>query len=316
MRVARCPSALGFTAWPIMAAVRTTERGDAVGGSPIIRYDEMLAPDASAQLPSWHVRRSRSASMIHVRNLTKSYDDLRRGKFMALRGISFDARAGEVFGLLGPNGAGKTTAMRILSTVLRPTSGTALVNGYDVVTQPSQVRHQIGFVSANTGVYDRMTAWEMVGYFGRLYGLQEDALRDRMEDIFERLKMNDIRDRLGAKMSTGMKQKVSIARAIVHDPPVLIFDEATSGLDVLVARALLRTVAELRDMGKCIIFSTHIMREAEKLCDRIAIIHGGQVLLEGSLDELQREHQQSDLEELFYQLIAARGEESPAETMS
>jgi len=252
--------------------------------------------------------------MIHVRDLTKSYDDLRRGKFMALRGISFDARAGEVFGLLGPNGAGKTTAMRILSTVLRPTSGTATVNGYDVVTQPSLVRHQIGFVSANTGVYDRMTAWEMVAYFGRLYGLKDDQLRDRMEDIFERLKMNDIRDRLGAKMSTGMKQKVSIARAIVHDPPVLIFDEATSGLDVLVARALLRTVAELRDMGKCIIYSTHIMREAEKLCDRIAIIHDGQVLLEGPLGEIQREHQQNDLEELFYQLIAARTGQNPIDS--
>lgn len=242
--------------------------------------------------------------MIHVRNLTKSYADLRRGEFVALAGISFDAGRGEIFGLLGPNGAGKTSALRILSTVLRPTRGEASINGFDVATQPERVRHQIGFVSCNTAVYDRMTAWEMVAYFGRLYGLQEELLRERMESLFERLKMQDIRDVLGAKMSTGMKQKVSIARAIVHDPPVLIFDEATAGLDVLVARALLQTVSDLRDQGKCIIFSTHIMREAERLCDRIAIMHRGHILAEGTLPELQEQHCEHDLEELFFQLIS------------
>ncbi len=247
--------------------------------------------------------------MIHVHQLTKSYADLRRGSFEALKGISFDAHAGQIFALLGPNGAGKTTALRILSTVLRPTSGTVRVNGYDVVTQPSLVRHQIGYMSAGTGVYDRMTAWELVEYFGRLYGIADDELKEHMEDIFGRLQMNDFRDLLGAKMSTGMKQKVSIARAIVHDPPVLIFDEATAGLDVLVARALLKTVAELRDMGKCIVFSTHIMREVEKLCDQVAIIHRGQVLAGGSLDELRELHHENDLEELFYQLIARHDEQ-------
>ncbi len=241
--------------------------------------------------------------MIHVRELTKHYADPRRGKFVALGGVSFDALHGQIYGLLGPNGAGKTTVLRILSTVLRPTGGRATVNGCDVVTQSSQVRHKIGFMSANTGVYDRMTAWEMVEYFGRLYGIAQEPLRARMEELFERLQMNDIRDLLGAKMSTGMKQKVSIARAIVHDPPVLIFDEATSGLDVLVARALLETVAELRDQGKCIVFSTHIMREAEKLCDRIAIMHRGHILAEGTLEELRGRHDERDLEELFFQLI-------------
>jgi sodium transport system ATP-binding protein len=242
--------------------------------------------------------------MIHVRELTKSYADLRRGRFVALAGISFEALAGQIYGLLGPNGAGKTSALRILSTVLRPTSGTATVNGYDVLTQPALVRHQIGFVSTNTAVYDRMTAWEMVEYFGRLYGLAEDLLRERMEGIFARLQMNEIRDLLGAKMSTGMKQKVSIARALVHDPPVLIFDEATAGLDVLVARALLKTVAQLRDQGKCVLFSTHIMREAERLCDRIAILHRGRILAEGTLAELRERNDEHDLEELFFQLIS------------
>lgn len=241
--------------------------------------------------------------MIEARNLSKAYADLHRGQFVALDGLSFTAVPGEVYGLLGPNGAGKTTALRILSTVLQPTGGTAIINGFDVVTQPSQVRAHIGFMSANTAVYDRMTAWEMVEYFGKLYGIDDERLRDRMEHLFDRLQMQEIRDLLGAKMSTGMKQKVSIARAIVHDPPVLIFDEATTGLDVLVARALLDTVAELRDQGKCILFSTHIMREAERLCDRVAIMHRGHLLAEGTLDELRDQHAERDLEELFFQLI-------------
>ncbi|HZZ27247.1 MAG TPA: ATP-binding cassette domain-containing protein [Pirellulales bacterium] len=242
--------------------------------------------------------------MIHAQQLTKSYEDLRRGQFVALNHVTFDALPGQIYGLLGPNGAGKTTALRILSTMLRPSSGSATINGYDVVTQPAQVRRQIGFVSANTAVYDRMTAWEMVEYFGRLHGMHDEQLRSRMEDLFARLQMNEIRDLLGSKMSTGMKQKVSIARAIVHDPPVIIFDEATVGLDVLVARSLLKTVAELREQGKCIVFSTHIMREAEKLCDRIAIIHRGSILAEGGLAELCQKYQEHDLEELFFLLIS------------
>jgi len=252
--------------------------------------------------------------MIHVQQLTKHYADLRRGKLVALDGISFDARPGEIYGLLGPNGAGKTTALRIISTVLRPTGGSVTVAGADVLTQPSQVRRQIGFMSANTGVYDRMTAWEIVEYFGRLHGLDDETLKGRMEHLFQRLQMNEIRDLLGAKMSTGMKQKVSIARALVHDPPVLIFDEATSGLDVLVARALLKTVAELREQGKCVLFSTHIMREAEKLCDRLAIVHRGRILAEGGLDELRDRHDQRDLEELFFQLISQHDEREQALT--
>ncbi len=246
--------------------------------------------------------------MIHVRGLTKHYADLRQGKLVALDRVSFDAAPGQVYGLLGPNGAGKTTALRILSTVLRPTAGAVTINGFDVVAESSQVRRQIGFMSANTAVYDRMTAWEMVEHFGRLHGIPEEDLVERMEMLFARLKMNDFRDLLGAKMSTGMKQKVSVARAIVHDPPVLIFDEATAGLDVLVARALLETVAKLRDQGKCILFSTHIMREAEKLCDRIAILHRGRVLAEGSLGELRDQHGEHDLEELFFRLISRHDE--------
>jgi len=241
--------------------------------------------------------------MIYVDRLTKYYPDLYRGQVVALEQLSFRAYPGQIYGLLGPNGAGKTTTLRILSTLLQPTSGTATLNGYDIVRQAAQARRQIGFVSTSTAVYDRMTAWEMVEYFGRLHDLDEELLRCRMEQLFERLRMNDIRDVLGAKMSTGMKQKVSIARALVHDPPILIFDEPTVGLDVLVARSLLQTIAELRDQGKCILFSTHIMREAEKLCDRIAILHRGHLLAEGTLEELRLQYAQQDLEELFFRLI-------------
>jgi len=244
-----------------------------------------------------------SRVVVETCSLTKTYTDLHRGDFVALDSLSFQATEGEVYGILGPNGAGKTTALRILSTVLQPTSGSASVNGFDCLTQPSLVRHHIGFMSANTAVYDRMTAWEMVEYFGRLYGMDDDELHERMEHLFDRLQMQQIRDLLGAKMSTGMKQKVSIARAIVHDPPVLIFDEATSGLDVLVARALLDIVSELRDEGKCIVFSTHIMREAERLCDRVAIMHCGKILAEGSVADLIGSHNQADLEDLFFELI-------------
>lgn len=242
--------------------------------------------------------------MIHVENLSKSFRDLRRGQVRAVDSISFDAHPGEVFGLLGPNGAGKTTAMRILCTVLKPTGGKATVAGFDVLEQPALVRQHIGFMSMNTALYDRMTAWEVVEFFGQLYGLEGERLRQRMEEVFATLQMNDFRDVLGAKMSTGMRQKVSIARAIVHDPPVMIFDEPTNGLDVLVARVVLQSISRLRDLGKCILFSTHIMREVEKLCDRVAIISKGIIRTCGSLEELRRLHGQNDMEELFFSLVS------------
>jgi len=242
--------------------------------------------------------------MIHVENLTKSFRDLRRGQVLAVDHVTFDAKAGEVFGLLGPNGAGKTTTMRILCTVLKPTDGVATLAGFDVVTQATLVRQNIGFLSASTAIYDRLTAWEMVEFFGKLYDLAPEQLRERMEALFATLQMNDFRDVLGAKMSTGMRQKVSIARAIVHDPPVMIFDEPTLGLDVLVARAVLQNIERLRDEGKCILYSTHIMREVEKICNRVAIVSNGKIQAVGTLDELRERHGQKDLEELFFQLVS------------
>lgn len=242
--------------------------------------------------------------MITVDNLQKSFRDLRRGLVHAVDGVTFEARAGEIFGLLGPNGAGKTTTMRILCTVLRPTGGSATVAGFDVITQPARVRQHIGFMSANTALYDRMTAWELVDYFGRLYGLSEERLRQRLDEVFTTLQMNDFRDTLCAKMSTGMRQKASIARALIHDPPVLIFDEPTAGLDVLVARAVLKNIEQLRELGKCVLFSTHILREVERLCDRVAIIGKGKVQACGTLSELRARYGQEDIEELFFQLVS------------
>lgn len=246
--------------------------------------------------------------MIRVHGLTKEFNDF-NGTFRALDDVSFEVRPGEIYGLLGPNGAGKTTCLRILSTVLKPTRGFAEVAGINVMHDAASVRRNIGFMSNNTGIYDRMTAREMVEYFGRLYGIPEDKLQPRIEEIFDVLQMHEIRDRLGSKMSTGMKQKVSIARTIVHDPAVIIFDEPTSGLDVLVARNVLQAVESLKEQGKCIIFSTHIMREVEKLCDRIAVIHRGRIVDEGTLPELADRHQQPDVEELFFDLIEQREKE-------
>jgi len=241
--------------------------------------------------------------VIHVEHLSKSFHDYQRGLVSAVADVSFDCHPGEIFGLIGPNGAGKTTTLRILSTVLRPTGGRAIVAGHDVVADPEAVRAHIGYMSASTGIYDRMTAWELVEYFGRLYGMTQDRLRERMEAIFDWLQMTDFRDVLGAKMSSGMRQKVSIARTVVHDPPVLIFDEPTSGLDVLVARALRQKIAELRDQGKTIIFSTHSMHEVEKLCSRMAVIYKGHLQAIGRPADLLERFDRPNLEELFFHLV-------------
>jgi sodium transport system ATP-binding protein len=242
--------------------------------------------------------------MIDVTGLTKVYGDVHAGRSVAVDRISFQVRPGEIFGLLGGNGAGKTTVLRILATLLKPTHGVVRIGGYDVDRDAAEVRRQIGFVSNNTAIYDRMTAYEMVRFFGRLHGLSGGALRQRIDELFDKLRMNDFRDCPGAKLSTGMKQKVSIARALVHDPPVLIFDEATLGLDVIVARSLLDVVRSLREAGKSLIFSTHIMSEVEKLCDRIAIMHQGRILDLGTLTQLRQRHGQSNFEDLFFSLIS------------
>ena len=241
--------------------------------------------------------------MIEVEGLTKFFTGPDGSDVPAVEDVTFTVNPGEVFGLLGPNGAGKTTTLRMLCTVLKPSLGFATVAGHDIVREAGRVRQSIGFLSANTGIYDRMTPWEMVTYYGKLYGLRGDVLTDRLEALFASLQMNDFRDVPGGRLSTGMRQKVSIARALVHDPAVLIFDEPTAGLDILVQRAVLQSILALREQGKTILFSTHIMREVEKLCDRVAIMAKGKIVATGTLPELRDRYGEQDVEELFFQLV-------------
>ncbi len=220
----------------------------------------------------------------------------------AVNGVSFQCRPGQVYGLLGANGAGKTTTLRMLATLLEPSAGSARVAGHDVRQDSSAVRSHIGFLSAATALYGRLTAREMTEYFGRLHGIDGPKLRARVEEVFRRLEI-DFADRRCDTLSTGMKQKVSIARTLVHDPPVMIFDEPTLGLDVMTARAIVAFIRECRAQGKTVLFSTHVMSEAEKLCDVIGIIHQGRLLAEGTLDDLRNRYQQHDLEEIFVSAV-------------
>jgi sodium transport system ATP-binding protein len=241
--------------------------------------------------------------MIEARQLVKRFHDKKRGDVCAVNGVSFSCRPGEVYGLLGANGAGKTTALRILATILSPTEGTAVVAGFDVAKDPQSVRARVGFLSAATALYGRLSAREMVEYFGRLHGLDEATLRLRIDQVFTRLEMNGFRDRRCDQLSTGIRQKVSIARTLVHDPPVMIFDEPTVGLDVMAARTIVAFIRECRENGKTVVFSTHVMSEVEKLCDRVGIIHRGALLAEGTLPELRARYGIQDLEELFVKVI-------------
>jgi sodium transport system ATP-binding protein len=249
--------------------------------------------------------------MIEAKQLVKIFQDKKRGQVRAVENVSFRAVPGKIYGLLGANGAGKTTTLRMLATILKPTAGSAVVAGHDIVNEPEKVRHSVGFLSTATALYARLTAQEMVEYFGRLHGLDEATLKSRVDEIFDRLEMNEFRDRRCDKLSTGMKQKTSIARTLVHDPPVMIFDEPTIGLDVMTARTIVQFIHECRTRGKTVIFSTHVMSEVEKLCDTIGIIHNGKLLAEGTLEELRARYQEQDMEEIFVK-VADREPGQPA----
>ena len=241
--------------------------------------------------------------MIEVVQLMKSFHDRKRGEIKAVDGVSFQCRPGEIFGLLGVNGAGKTTTLRILATLLKPTGGTARVDGADVIQQPEEVRRRVGFLSTATALYGRLTAQEMVEYFGRLNGMSEARLAERIEKLFARLEMGEFRHGRCDKLSTGQKQRVSIARTLIHDPPVMIFDEPTNGLDVLAARTIVQFIRECRNLGKTVIFSSHVMSEVARLCDRIAIIHQGRMRVTGTVADLRTHYGIDDLEDLFVKAV-------------
>ena len=244
--------------------------------------------------------------MIVANGLSKIFHDPQRGgEFRAVDDATFTCRPGRIFGLIGPNGAGKTTTLRILSTTLVPTAGSASIDGIDVVEDPAGARARLGFCTGTTGIYERLTAREMIRYFGRLYGLEEDALEARIEALLELLDMKPFADTLSGKLSAGQKQKVSLSRTIVHDPPVLIFDEPTTSLDILVARTVTQFIAERRERGRTVILSTHIMSEVEKLCDDVAILHEGRILMQGTLDEVKGQAGTDSIEDVFFSLIDA-----------
>lgn len=249
-----------------------------------------------------------AGSMIVARNLTKTFRDRKRGEIRAVDDVSFTCEPGKIYGLLGANGAGKTTTLRMLATLLAPSGGEASVAGFDVVKEPAKVRANVGFLAASTALYGRLTARETIAYFGRLNGLSDTRVAERTIQLSVELGMEEFLDRRVDTFSTGMKQKTSIARTLVHDPAVLILDEPTLGLDVMAARGIVRFVRRCRERGKTVIYSTHIMSEVEKLCDRVGIIHGGRLLAEGTLTELREKHGEKDLEEIFVKV--AGGEEA------
>ena len=237
--------------------------------------------------------------MIEARNLTKTFHDKKRGEIRASDDVSFRVLPGQIYGLLGANGAGKTTTLRMLATLLTPTSGSAAMAGFDVVREPEKVRANVGFLAASTALYGRLTAREMITYFGKLNGMADSAIKSRIKQLSAELDMDEFLDRRCDKFSTGMKQKTSIARTLVHDPAVMIFDEPTLGLDVMTARAIVRFVRDCKARGKTVIYSTHVMSEVEKLCDTVGIIHGGKLLAEGTLPELRTRYGEQDMEEIF-----------------
>lgn len=239
--------------------------------------------------------------MIRTQGLGKRFVDPEGKPVVAVGDVTFEVGAGEIVGLLGPNGAGKTTTMRMLATLIAPDSGTATVAGHDVVSASSEVRRSIGYLSANTGLFGRLTPREVLVYVAALQGCKDGEAR--AEALLDRFDIRRFASTPCERLSTGMKQKVSIARAVVHEPPVLIFDEPTSGLDVIVAQELFSFLEEARAAGRCILYSTHTMGEAERLCDRLVVIHGGRLLATGTLASLRAETGRERLEDVFLGLL-------------
>ncbi len=250
---------------------------------------------------------------VSVQDIRKSFFDESRGEVRAVDGITFHCQPGEVFGLLGANGAGKTTTLRMLSTVLKPTGGSATIMGHDVVASPEAARESIGFYSASTALYPRLTGRETLEFFARINRYPEEKIRSRVDHLVERFGIQEYLNARVGKLSSGMKQKISIARTIAHDPPVLIFDEPTVGLDVLNALEMVKVIRELKAERKTILFSSHIMSEVEKLCDRIAIIHRGRLLALGTLESLREATDHHYLEDIFVHYVTrAEGMEGAA----
>jgi sodium transport system ATP-binding protein len=250
--------------------------------------------------------------MIEVKDLHKEFPLSKQQKAeiqtsekvsIAVDSISFTCQPGKVFSLLGPNGAGKTTTLRMLATIFNPTSGTISICGHDSVKESEMVRKKIGFLTGSTGLYGRLTPNELITYFGDLYGVPKADQAIRKEKLYDLLDMHDFQNKRIAKLSTGMKQKVSICRTMIHDPQVVIFDEPTSGLDVITAENIIELIRDCKTQGKTVIFSSHIMSEVDLLCDDLAIINKGKLLYQGTMDAFRANMQETNLTAEFIRII-------------
>lgn len=245
--------------------------------------------------------------MILAEQLVKTFPTPDGGQVAAVDGLSFQVQPGEIYGLLGPNGAGKTTTLRILSGLMRPTSGRAVLAGYDVVTHPYDAKRSIGFLTASTGLYQRLTPRELLAYFAELHGQSGEAMRRRVADLIDWLGITSFANLRCGALSTGQRQRTSIARALVADPPVLILDEPTLGLDVMTNRIILDFVRRQREAGKTILLSTHYLDEAETLCDRIGLLYRGRLVAEGDLPALRQVAGRERLTDIFLKLVDDQG---------
>lgn len=221
----------------------------------------------------------------------------------AVNDVSFTCQPGRVFSLLGPNGAGKTTTLRMLATIFKPTSGSIKIGGIDALANPQEARKKIGFLTGSTGLYARLTPNEVLKYFADLYEIPKDEFEQRKEELYTLLDMHDFQGKRIGKLSTGMKQKVSICRTMIHDPEVVIFDEPTSGLDVITAENIIELIRSCREQGKTVIFSSHIMSEVDLLCDDLAIIHKGKMLFDGTMDAFKQQMQADNLTAEFIRIV-------------
>lgn len=257
--------------------------------------------------------------MIEVEHLSKRFKLSREQKkelgkkatgntIMAVSDVSFTCQPGRVFTLLGPNGAGKTTTLRILATMLKPTSGTSRVAGFDTVKEPEKVRGKIGFLTGSTALYQRLTPNEIVKYYANLHGMDKEKFTKRKKELFQLLGIDEFANRRIGKLSSGMKQKVSIARTMIHDPEVVIFDEPTVGLDVITARSIIQMIRNCKEEGKTIIFSTHIMGEVSLLSDDLAIIHKGRLLFNDTFENFLQQMKTKSIEDEFIRIAADEGE--------
>jgi sodium transport system ATP-binding protein len=243
--------------------------------------------------------------MVVADNLVKVFPTPDGGEKRAVDGLSYRVEEGQIYGLLGPNGAGKTTTLRMLSGLMVPTSGSASLAGHDVSKEPAKVKGVMGFLTANTGLYQRLTARELIVYFAQMHGMDQDRAGQRANYLIEWLNLADFAGLRCGALSTGQKQRVNIARALVADPPILIMDEPTLGLDVISSRIILEYIKRERDQGKTTILSTHYLDEAETMCDQIGLLHDGRLVAEGDLESLRARADQQRLSDIFLTLIHA-----------